>query len=231
MNKTEKRSGLTASEVAESRSRNGSNVMTPPKRASFFSHFIKNLGDPIIKILIGALLINLIFVFRTADWVETVGIGISVLLATLISTMSEYGSESAFSRLNEENENYLCRVRRDGQVREFPIGELVCGDIVLLSAGDKIPADGFILTGRLRVDQSAMTGEGREVEKFPRRDSRLSPDSDSALLRGCAVISGDAEMEVAVVGDRTMLGEIAREIRLDTRESPLKLRLDRKSVV
>ena len=171
------RAGLSEAEVAESRRLHGSNAMTPPRRTSFLAHFIKNLNDPVIKILIAALVINLIFVFRTADWIETAGIAISVFLATFISTLSEYGSESAFSRLNEENEDYLCRVRRAGRVVELPISELVSGDIVLLSAGDKIPADGFMISGRLRVDQVAMTGESREVEKAPRRGEKLSPAS------------------------------------------------------
>ena len=222
-----KKRGLTEEQVVRARQEHGTNAMTPPKRASFFSHFVKNLNDPVIKILIAALILNLLFVFRTADWVETAGIAVSVLLATFISTISEYGSERAFAKLNEETENYLCRVRRSGRVLELPLSELVCGDVVLLSAGDRIPADGFLLCGRLRVDQVAMTGESREVEKVPRRGEKLNPSSASAVLRGCSVISGDAEMEVAAVGDATMIGSISREITLDTRESPLKLRLRR----
>ena len=217
--------GLNEEQVERSRREHGTNAMTPPKRTSFFSHFIKNLNDPVIKILIAALILNLLFVFRTADWVETAGIAISVFLATFISTVSEYGSESAFARLNEETENYLCRVRRSGRVLEIPLSEVVCGDVILLSAGDRIPADGFLISGRLRVDQAAMTGESREVEKIPRRGEKLNPASASAVLRGCSVVSGDGEMEVAVVGDATMIGAIACEITLDTRESPLKLRL------
>ena len=222
---TTRHTGLTEEQAERSRREHGTNAMTPPRRKSFFSHFIKNLNDPVIKILIAALILNLLFVFRTADWVETAGIAISVFLATFISTVSEYGSESAFARLNEETENYLCRVRRSGRVLEIPLSEVVCGDVVLLSAGDRIPADGFLISGRLRVDQAAMTGESREVEKVPRRGEKLAPASTSAVLRGCSVVSGDGEMEVSVVGDATMIGAIAREITLDTRESPLKLRL------
>ncbi len=223
--KLQSRRGLTEAQVAEARRLYGTNAMTPPKRVGFWRHFIQNLGDPIIKILMVALLVNLIFVFRTSDWVETAGIAISVFLATLISTLSEYGSEAAFSRLNEQSEDHPCRVRRDGKVREIPISDVVRGDTVLLSAGDKIPADGFLTDGHLRVDQSAMTGESREVEKRPGGNRKLSPACSSALLRGCAVVSGDAEMEVTVTGDGTFIGEIAREIHLDRRESPLKLRL------
>lgn len=219
--------GLSDAEVAKSRAEYGSNIMTKAPRKSFWGHFLSNLNDPIIKILIGALIINIIFVFRTSDWIETAGIAISVFLATFISTLSEYGSESAFAKLNEENENYLCRVRRNGVVTEIHVSDVVRGDIVLLSSGDKIPADGFIISGRLVVDQSAMTGESIEIEKIPQRGEALAPQSKSALLRGCAVLSGEGELEVTVVGDRTFIGEISQEIQLDTRESPLKIRLSK----
>ncbi len=217
--------GLTESEVLASRREHGSNRMTPPKRKSFFSHLLENLGDPVIKVLILALGVNLLFISEPSDWIETAGIAISILLATLISTVSECGSENAFSRLNESNENHLCRVRRDGKVIALPIDELVAGDIVLLSAGDKIPADGFLIRGALGVGQAAMTGESREVKKKPHGGDRLNPDAPSALLRECEVLSGEGEMTVAAVGDRTFIGEISREIVMDTRESPLKLRL------
>lgn len=226
LNRTSK-CGLTDAEVISSRAEHGSNAMTKSQRKGFWRHFLSNLNDPIIKILLAALIINIVFVFRTSDWIETAGIGISVFLATFISTLSEYGSENAFVQLNEENENYLCRVRRNGVVTEIHISEIVCGDIVLLSAGDKIPADGFITIGKLMVDQSAITGESIEFEKLPHRKETLSPQSRSALLRGCAVLSGEGEFEVAAVGDKTFMGEISREIQLDTRESPLKIRLSK----
>lgn len=219
--------GLSETEVENSRREHGSNSLSPPRRRSFISHFFKNLNDPVIKVLLIALAVNIIFMFRRTDWLETLGIAVSVFLATLISTLSEYGSESAFSKLNADSENYVCRVRRAGRVYELTADEIVVGDIVLLSSGDKIPADGFIVSGRLSVDQSSMTGESREFEKHPHRSDRLSPDSVSALLRGCPVLMGEGEMEVAVVGDSTFIGQIAHEIRLDTRQSPLKLRLSR----
>ncbi len=223
----EKQRGLTDDEVIASRREHGSNTMSKVKRKSFWAHFASNMNDPIIKILIAALIINIIFVFRTSDWVETAGIAISVFLATFISTLSEYGSENAFDRLNEENENYLCKARRNGKICEIRVSEVVCGDIILLSSGDKIPADGFLISGNLVVDQSSMTGESAEVQKSPKKGEQLSPKSKSALLRGCAVISGEGEFEVSVVGDKTFIGEISREIQLDTRESPLKLRLSK----
>lgn len=222
---TQKRRGLSEDEVLRSREAHGTNRMSPPKRKGFLAHFVANLNDPIIRVLLIALAVNLLFIARSSDWIETAGIALSVFLATLISTLSECGSENAFLGLNEQNDNFPCRVRRNGTVQTLPADEIVVGDIILLSAGDKIPADGFLIEGSLQVNQAAMTGESREVEKKPHATDRLSPEAPSALLRECEVTAGEGEMEVAVVGDKTFIGEISREILMDTRESPLKLRL------
>ena len=219
--------GLTEGEVKDSREQFGENRMSEQKQKSFLRHFFGNLGDPIIRILLCALVVNLIFVFRGGDLIETLGIAVSVFLATLISTLSERGSESAFRRLSEECSKSFVRVWRDGVLREKPIEELVVGDRVLISAGEQIPADGFVLVGELRVDQSSMTGESREIAKFPSADRRKTPEARSTVLRGCPVLSGEAELEIFAVGDATFLGQISREVQLKTRESPLKLRLSK----
>ena len=105
------------------------------------------------------------------------------------------------------------------------------GDLVLLQAGERVPADGVMVTGRLSADQSALNGESREVEKRPGtapvgtlsgEDALASP---SALLRGTVICSGEAVMRVTAVGDHTFYGSLAREVQDETRESPLKVRL------
>ena len=217
--------GLTEEEVLRSRAEHGKNVMTQGKRRGFLSHFFSNLGDPVIRILLGALAVNLFFVFRGGDVFETVGIAVSVFLATLISTLSERGSEAAFARLSELCGRASFRVRRDGQVHEVDISDIVVGDVILIGAGEQIPADAYVTLGELSVDQSSMTGENREVEKRPSRDRSQTPDAKSAVFRGSTVLSGEGELCVFAVGDATFLGQISKEVQLDTRESPLKLRL------
>ncbi len=225
--RTKMKQGLSEEEVARSRAEHGENRMSETKQKSFLRHFFGNLGDPIIRILLCALAVNLIFVFRGGDVVETLGIAVSVFLATLISTLSERGSEAAFRRLSEECAKATARVWRDGALRELPIEELVVGDRVIVSAGEQIPADGFVLVGELRVDQSSMTGENREIQKSPGRDRRKTPEAKSTVLRGCPVLSGEAELEIFAVGDETFLGQISKEVQIQTRESPLKLRLSK----
>ncbi len=229
---------LSPEEVRRSREAHGSNQLSVKRKKSFFRQFLGNLGDPVIRILLGALGINLLFSLtgEGADWFETGGIALAVLLATLISTLSEYGSEAAFARLSEECAKVSCRVRRLAEgsalavVCEIPLAEVVTGDIVVLGAGEMIPADGVLLSGELQVDQSAMTGESREVEKLPLREGEAIPEEStpadgSALFRGCVILGGGGEMLVTRVGDGTFLGRISEEVQEDTRESPLKIRL------
>lgn len=217
--------GLTAAQVRESREKHGENRLTQRKRRSFGRQFLSNLGDPVIRILLCALGVNLLLLTRDGDWIETVGIAVSVFLATFISTLSEYGSEAAFARLSAESGNGKCRVRRAEGIVELTADEIVVGDIVLIGAGEGIPADGRILSGRVGVDQSAMTGENREIEKRPGRAGDGSPADPSMLLAGTVVLTGEAEFVVTAVGDATALGGISREVQADTRPSPLKVRL------
>ena len=233
---------LTAAEVEAARKSHGSNTLSVKRGKSFGRRFLSNLGDPVIRILLGALAVNLVFVFRGGDWFETAGIALAVLLATFISTLSEHGSEAAFARLSAECAQSVSHVRRRGDdasprggtVCEIPLGDVVVGDIVVLSAGEMIPADGYLFTGSLQVDQSAMTGESREIDKLPLRGAidpekatMATPADPSALFRGCVILGGGGEMVVTRVGDATFLGEISEEVQMDTRESPLKIRLSK----
>ncbi len=216
---------LTPTEVDKSRKKYGENSLTRQKQKSFIGRFFLNLNDPVIRILLVALVINTIFAFRGGGWLETIGIAVAVFLAAFISTLSEHSSQNAFSRLESEGEGAVCRVRRDGGVAEIPLREVVVGDILLLSTGDIVAADGEMLTGHLSVDQSAMTGESAEVEKRSGGEYLNDPSDPVSVFRGCAVLSGQAEMVVHAVGDATFLGQISREIQESTRESPLRLRL------
>ena len=219
--------GLGSREVEEARRRYGANVLTRRRGVSFWRRFLSNLGDPVIKVLLLALLLHLILLFRERNFAETAGIAASILLATMISTLSEHRSESAFSRLQESCGTSLCRVRR-GAVCEIPAEEVVVGDVVLLGAGERIPADGVLLWGELTVDQSSLTGESREVEKRPRgRADALSPEAEGALLAGCSILGGEGVMRVERVGDATYLGGISGALQEQTRESPLRRRLTR----
>ncbi len=219
--------GLSSAQAEQARAEYGANVFSQRKSKSFLRCFFENLGDPIIKILLVALVVNLFLVFRGGDIIETIGIAVSVFLATFISTLSERGSENAFRKLEEECSHAGFRVWRDGKILELPIEEIVVGDVVCLSAGEQIPADAFVISGSFKVDQAMITGESREVEKRSSKDRTKTPSSKSAVFRGCTVLYGEGEIEIFSVGEESFLGKISDEVGMDTRESPLKLRLSK----
>ncbi|MDR2090615.1 MAG: cation-transporting P-type ATPase [Clostridiales bacterium] len=157
--------GLSPDAVKKSRRDFGENIVTQKKRKGFFSKLLENFGDPLIKILLVALGINVIFLFGHSEWYETAIIAAAILLATFVSTVSEAGSEAAFKKLQADAARANCKVIRGGIISEIPVCEVVVGDFVKLQAGDKIPADGYLVEGALDADQSALNGETKECAK------------------------------------------------------------------
>ena len=212
--------GLTPEEVLSSRKKYGSNLFTRRKRKSFVMKYLESFGDPIIRILLAALAVNVFLVFHTRNIFETVGIAIAVFLSTFVSTLSEYGSETAFLRLQKEAEKLTCRVKRAGGITELPIAQIVVGDVVFLEAGEKIPADGILLEGFLRVDESALNGESKETRKEADGEEKRR-----LLYRGTVVSEGEGVMLVQKVGDETVYGRLAGELQSEAVDSPMKVRL------
>ena len=217
--------GLNEKQVQKSREKHGSNQITAQKKDSFFSLLLQSLGDPIIKILLIALGIKTVFLMKNFDWYETVGIVIAIFLASFISTISEYGSEKAFEKLQEDSSKLKCRVKRNGKKIEIPIDEIVVGDIVLLEAGDKIPADGNMISGEITVDESSLNGETKEAKKKAIEFAGQEITEQNKVYRGTVVYSKSGMMQVTKVGDQTFYGALAREVQEKQPESPLKIRL------
>ncbi len=223
--------GLTSEQAKKSEQENGRNILTPKERRGFLKTYWDNYDDPIIIVLLIALGINVIFTFfGKVDWHECAGILLSVIISTFVSTISEYSNENTYQKLQEEAEQVKCKVYRDDRLREILISEIVVGDTVLLQAGDMVPADGRISYGQIMVDQSSLSGESREVEKSAEANAPKKADfnnfgSNSYLLRGSYVRSGEATMVVDVVGDKTVYGRLTSEAQNEGRESPLTVKL------
>lgn len=216
--------GLSNDEVIKSRDKYGNNALVTVKKDSFFKQLIRSLGDPIIKILLIALGIKTIFLIQDFDWYETVGIVIAIFLASFISTISEYGSEKAFLKLQSEAESIKVKVRRSGKILLIDINDVVVEDIILLESGDRIVADGVLIKGEVSVDESSITGESKEVYKYSFVGG-LNPNENNELLRGSVIYHGVGEMVVTKVGVSTFYGKISLELQEKQPESPLKLRL------
>ena len=236
-----KKFGLTDQEVAESKQKYGDNSMTEQAHEGFWDKLKGNLGDPMIKILIVALLINIVLsllgytgVIKEGypEWYEPLGIFVAICLATLVSTFSEYRNENAFQKLQEEASRIMVKTYRNGVITEVAINDIVIGDAILLQSGDKIPADGIIIDGDIKVDQSVLNGESREAKKtaipegWTDTDENTNFDNEHKVFRGAVVCSGNATMEVTVVGDKSVYGKIASELQTeDDRDTPLKVKL------
>lgn len=215
--------GLNKEEVINNRKKYGTNEINIQKRKKFLGLLLESLGDPIIKILLIALAVKTVFLFKDFDFYETIGIFIAILLATFISTISEYGSEKAFIKLQEEASKIKSRVRRGGKIQEIDTSEVVVGDIVILETGDKIPADGILLKGSLSVDESILNGESKESKKESYQKGSIK--NNYQLYRGTTIYSGLGEMEVNKVGVDTLYGKLALELGEKEPISPLKSRL------
>ncbi len=208
--------GLTSKEVEISKNKYGTNDLPDVKHRTLFNIIIESFGDPIIKILLIALAIKVFFMFKDFNWYETLGILIAIFLATLISTLSEYGSETAFKKLQDENKEIICKVYRNNKLNNLKSSQIVVDDLVYLETGDIIPADGIIIDGELEIDESILTGESKVQNKN---------SINNNVYKGTVVIGGCADVKIKGVGINTVYGSIAKEVGESKNKSPLKIRL------
>lgn len=223
--------GLTTAEVEESRRIHGANKLTEIPPDPLWKKILEGFKDPMIMILLVALVIQVVLFFlHQAEWFEPVGILIAILIANGVASVSENQQEGKASALKAEEEaKEMAKVIRDGQLEEIHVSEVVVGDIVYLQAGDKIPADGIIIEGKLKVDQASLNGETEEADKIAAPVNAEYDIKDLLNMyyayRGTVVCGGEAYMEVKVVGDKTLFGELALEVQEETRETPLQVKL------
>jgi len=227
--------GLNDQEIKTSRLQHGTNELSKKKSKSFFRSLLSNFADPMVGILIVALVINIILLlvnianFEVSNLLEPVGVAFAIMIAVVVSTVSEFGSEAAFKKLLDEASRTACRVKRIDGTMVVPVGEVVVGDIIILQAGDKIPADGILVYGSLEVDQSALNGESQEAKKYIINRTATKEQGDFLnpllLFSGTVVTSGEALMRVSSVGDSTFYGKLAQGLQENPPESPLKHKL------
>ncbi|MDO4219249.1 MAG: calcium-translocating P-type ATPase, PMCA-type [Synergistaceae bacterium] len=223
--------GLTKEEVLKSRKKFGANVLTQKKRESFLKKVLQGLFDPMILILLCALVIQLVLLFLgRAEWYESFGVFLAIMIANLVSALSEYKQEGQASALqSEELAREKAKVLRNGILQEISITEVVTGDIVYLQAGDKLPADGEVICGHLMLDQAVLNGETEEAEKIPCSVAGCYDTSDLLnkhyVYRGTVVCGGEGYVEIKMVGDKTLFGKLALEVQELTRATPLQVKL------
>lgn len=234
-----KRNGLTSQEVLKSREKHGTNALTVKESQTFLEMLWESFKDKWALILLGAavlkIILNLVAVFvpnvGEANWWEVSSLIVAFILATLLATIQGYKNEQVFSATLSNANNITQKVFRDGKLQEVLLNDIVIGDEVLLQSGDRVPADGYLLYGQVKVDQSSLNGESEEATK---RTAEGTPDlskedlfSEIKIFRGCPVISGEAIIKITDIGDNTVLGSINTSIQENKKESPSKEKLSK----
>ncbi len=240
MAKSRNHNGLTDEQVIASRQQYGINVLTPPEREPLWKQFLKKFDDPLIKILLVALVLSVGLSLYEFFWLdmgwsilfEPLGIFIAIVLATLVGFLVEVNANKKFRLLNQTDDHVMVKVVRNGHVTQVPRCDIVVGDIVILEQGEKAPADGTIIDSlNLTVDESSFTGEPsvwktHDVDAAARDTEATYPAN--MLLRASSVIEGLAVIRVDKVGDKTEFGKVYRDAQIDNNiKTPLTQQLDR----
>ncbi|MDE6353326.1 MAG: haloacid dehalogenase, partial [Muribaculaceae bacterium] len=230
--------GLTSAEVEKSREQYGSNVLTPPKKESLWSQFMGKFKDPLIIILLIALVFSIgislyeFFYLNQGPSVffEPGGIFIAIILATGLAFYFEMKAEQEFQILNRVNDDEPVQVIRDGNSVQIPKKDVVTGDIVVITTGEEVPADGELLESvMLSVDESTLTGEPlAEKTTNPAHFDKEATFPSNHMMRGTKVMEGHGVMKVFAVGDHTENGKVFKAATIDDSvKTPLDEQLER----
>lgn len=226
--------GLTDKEVEESKAKNGSNAIPDSEPTTFWQEFKETFKDPMIRVLLAiAALMIVMFCFGYAEIYEPLGTIVAVIIVAIVSAKTGVASDTKYRELKDNTKKDQCKVHRNGLVVVIDVDDVVVGDKVLLQSGDKIPADGILIDGKLKVDNSALNGEAEECKKEAADPSfQLADDitgdtfvDKHSLFRGAVVFDGEGILDVRKVGLKTMMGKMAEEMQDDEPDSPLKVKL------
>lgn len=221
--------GLTDADVNHSRECYGSNVLTPPKRDPWYVLFFEKFKDPLIQILSVAAVIALVLGVIKSEYLEPIGIIAAILLAVTIGFINEYSASKKFDVLTTSSDDTLVKVRRNGIVTQVARKDLVVGDVVILEAGEEIPADVIAYESHnLKVNESVLTGESKAVNKQPKSEGENGGTYPSwLLLKGTIIEEGSVVGKVSAVGDNTAFGQTARKAaEITDTETPLNKQLN-----
>ena len=229
--------GLTEAEVLKSREKYGENVLTPPPRTPMWKLFLEKFSDPIIRILLVALLLSVgVAVYHVATGeagasalFEPAGIALAILLATVVGFLFEMSAAKKFDILNQVNDDLPVKVVRGGHIVEIPKREVVVGDIIMLNAGDEIPADGILLSAvSVQVNESSLTGEPMGTKTTVEADFHKEATGPSnAVMNGSTMLGGYGVMRVTQVGDATEYGKVYTGSQIENNtQTPLDKQLN-----
>lgn len=204
----------------------GENRFKYPPPKGFLRLMIEAFNDVTIIILCVAAVVSLAIGLAIPDkrehfgYLEGVAIVLVVMIVVLVQASIDYQKEMKFRQLNSVKDNYTVQAIRAGQAVAVSVDEVVVGDIVKVSQGDKLAADGLLVEGsKVKTNESAMTGEVIDIEK--------SVDGDPFMLSGTTVSEGVGLVLIIAVGERSQWGTILAGLIVEPEDTPLQQRLDR----
>lgn len=244
----------------------GTNLLPQKPAKSIFQLIWLALQDKVLIILIIAAIISLALGLYTTlgtdpktytgsdgntvtepqvDWVEGVAILVAVAIVTLVGSVNDYQKELQFKKLNAQKEDRSIKVIRQGQEQILQIGEILVGDLLLVNAGDLLPADGIFLDGyEVKCDESSVTGESDLIKKvnyeqalqlaleksgqssIPLREEVQLGKTDCFMISGSKVVEGYGRYLVTAVGPNSFYGKIMISLQGDTESTPLQMKLN-----
>ena len=221
------KNGLTSLEAREFGT--GRNVLTPPPSTPWYEILLDKFKDPILMILIIADVFSFaVNIIQKEPLWEPLAILIAILLTAGIGFWQDWSAKKQFDSLNKVSDDEMIKVVRDGNVTEVPKCDLCIGDVVLVSAGDELPADLELFEAtEFHVDEAAMTGESVPVQKYDHVTGTPTIPSNHAL-RGTRATEGSAKGVVIAIGDDTEIGKTTRQaMEMTDEKTPLTLQLEK----
>ena len=221
-------SGLTERESAQRLERLGPNQLEPPRKPSVMARVLGQLKDPMILVLLGAAALSLA-ASGGEDWLDGASILIIVLVNGVISITQEDHAQQALEELRRMS-SPQAHVLREGRAKKISAAALVPGDVILLEAGDMVPADARVMEcSRLQADESAMTGESVPVEKGAHDrlpEEAALGDRTNMVLSGTMITAGRGTALVVATGMDTQMGRIANLLLEDKEgDTPLQRKM------
>lgn len=218
--------GLSNKQVLKSRERHGSNKLPEPKLNKWYDFAKEALSEKITMILIGIAILQLFLgIMGVMDLSDPIMILVVLAIVTGIAVKTGLGVQKSAAELRAKTSVRYCDVIRDGKVQTINKDELVVGDLVCIGMGQEIFADGYIVEGKISVNNAAINGETKECKKMPiegyshvKTTSTKAYTNQNCLFAGTTVMSGEGKMIVTDVGVNTVNGDTL--VKMQTLEAP-----------
>ena len=231
------KNGLTSQQVSENRAKYGSNKLPEKKLKTAFDFFKETFEDRLNQILVAMMLVFTVLACSgQGSFSEPLGIFVVLLAIAIISTRTGLKSQKSTKELKDKTSVHYCNVLRDGEIKHINTDEIVVGDVVHIESGEAIYADGYLVDGKVSVDNSVLNGESKECKKsvipdFEYVEKAVITGDDyvdaNSLFAGATIVDGEGMMIVTKVGVNTVNGKTITSMNeIEETKTSLEIQLD-----